>query len=356
VAGGKSETARRGARRDPAAAAAAALEAALRDRWEPDWTRLGPWPAPNGWSLAPDALRLAARLVRRWRPRHIVEFGSGFSTRVLAQACAAVGLPAGISSVDHDPEFGRAPRLDARTRAAGVRLRHQVAPLVARDCGGKLLPLYGLRPERLASTRPADLALIDGPPVNLGGREGTLYQIMDLARPGTLVLLDDAGRASERAACACWQANLGEAIAVRRLPGFARGLAAVIVREPVPRRALWERKLEATRREIEALTAPGETFILAEDGQSLPAWSGGRRAVPLVCRGGVDWGAPADSAAAARELERRRREGAGHFALLWTAAWWRETYAGFFERLRAKFRCVADHDRLLMFDLRRRPR
>jgi hypothetical protein len=49
------------------------------------------------------------------------------------------------------------------------------------------------------------LVLIDGPPSLLGGREGTLYLVMEFARPGTLVLLDDASRAQEQSALARWQ-------------------------------------------------------------------------------------------------------------------------------------------------------
>ena len=46
---------------------------------------------------------------------------------------------------------------------------------------------------RMAINLPVDLAIIDGPPEALGGRTGTLYQVMDYIRAGGIVLLDDAG-------------------------------------------------------------------------------------------------------------------------------------------------------------------
>src|ERR1051326_4400992 len=65
-------------------------------------------PPDSGWSLALDALRFIACVVQHARPRHILEFGSGLSTRVLARAAAALEHECCISSLDHDPEFGAA--------------------------------------------------------------------------------------------------------------------------------------------------------------------------------------------------------------------------------------------------------
>src|SRR5580765_8542526 len=168
-----------------------AIDAALADFANVDLSWIQPAPTDDGWTLAPDALKFVISLVRHLKPRHILEFGSGLSTRVLARACADLKLKCAISSVDHDPEFA------AKGKAEG-RVRLQIAPLVARDCGGKILPLYYLESKKFASRRAVDLVVVDGPPVNLGGREGTLYQAMEFVRPGTVVLLDDAGRAEEK--------------------------------------------------------------------------------------------------------------------------------------------------------------
>src|SRR5262249_23859360 len=146
------------------------------------------------WALAPDALRLLASLVRHLRPRHVLEFGSGLSTQVLTWA--SQGLPdCRIASIDHDPEFSEAAARQLSEACPGAdRVAFHVAHLVLRDCGGQLLPVYQLAPDVRGDHGPADLILIDGPPEPLGGREGMLYQAMEHARPGSLVLLDDAGR------------------------------------------------------------------------------------------------------------------------------------------------------------------
>src|SRR5262249_48017177 len=70
------------------------------------------------WKLAPDALRCVSALVTKLRPRHIVEFGSGLSTQVLARSAIGVGLSCAISSIDHDPTFGPLAEREFR-RAVG---------------------------------------------------------------------------------------------------------------------------------------------------------------------------------------------------------------------------------------------
>jgi predicted O-methyltransferase YrrM len=197
-----------------------------------DLSWIQPPPRNDWWTLAPDALRLLVSLVTHVRPRHILEFGSGLSTRVLAWACAESQPSCRITSIDHDPEYSQIAQKELAACPLNCHVKFQIAPLVARTYRGKLLPTYHLRRRQFASQRPVDLVLIDGPVWPLGGREGTLYQILELTHPGTIVLLDDAGRKEEAGVLANWQAVLGDAIEVRLLPDFIKGLAAIIVREP----------------------------------------------------------------------------------------------------------------------------
>jgi len=205
---------------------------ALVDAAGVDLSWIQPPPRDNSWTLAPDALRLLVSLVTHVRPRHILEFGSGLSTRVLAWACAESQPSCRVTSIDHDPEYSQIAQKQFAACRLNCHVKFQIAPLVARTYAGKLLPTYHFRRGQFASQRPVDLVLIDGPVWPLGGREGTLYQILELTRPGTIVLLDDASRKEEAGVLANWQAVLGDAIEIRLLPNFVKGLAAIIVREP----------------------------------------------------------------------------------------------------------------------------
>jgi predicted O-methyltransferase YrrM len=333
------------------AAARSALEAALANGTQVDVSAPS-LPVQNEWALPPDEQRFLAHLVAHLKPQHILELGSGISTQVLARASARLDTPCCITSVDHDPDFRRSTiRGLADQRKAGCRIALQFAPLVLRECGGKLLPVYRLRSHRFASRRPADLVLIDGPPAALGGREGTLYQVLDFARSGTLVLLDDTNRAEERAVLSRWQDNLGDAIEVKLLPEFSHGMAAVLVRESITASELWNHRLRLCKQDLEALIPPEDAFILVDQNFGSDQLGRNGRAMPFLERDGQYFGPPADDATAIREVERLRDSRAAFIAFVWPALWWLEHYSAFHHHLRSSYRCVLENDRLVVFDL-----
>jgi len=230
-------------------------------------------------------------------------------------------------------------------------VRFVVAPLVARDCGGKTLPVYFFDIEQLAGSSPADLILVDGPPELLGGREGALYQALDYAHPGTVIVLDDADRASEQAALSHLQDNLGGAVEIQVLPAPYQGLAAIIVHQPVLRKELTEHRRRLSADEIEKIVPIDEPFILVDQAHWGEAFVPGRRAIPFTERNGLYWGPPADDAAAIAELERLRRVGARYIAFVWLAFWWLDYYREFHQYLQTKYHLALCNDRLEIFDL-----
>jgi len=183
----------------------------------------------NGWEAPPDLLRLLYALVTELRPRHVVEFGSGVSTAVLARAARESGGTV-ISSIESDPKFAGATFELVGDDSAVVSL--QCAPLVARVQSGCLGPSYLVDHSLLASTAPADLVFIDGPPEVLGGRRTMLPQALEYAQCGSIVLFDDADRDGERGALTSWEQILGNAAELHRPQGFVRGLAALILVAP----------------------------------------------------------------------------------------------------------------------------
>src|SRR5258706_6271069 len=77
----------------------------MREAAAVDLSWIVPPPTADGWTLAPDALRFVSLMVRKLRPQHILELGSGLSTRLLAREAAALGDGCVVSSVDHDPQY-----------------------------------------------------------------------------------------------------------------------------------------------------------------------------------------------------------------------------------------------------------
>jgi predicted O-methyltransferase YrrM len=308
-----------------------AVDTALADRRPLDLSWIQPPPTDDGWSLAPDALRFCARLIQTLQPQHVLEFGSGVSTELLLHAASDVPVRPCVTSIDHDPEF-----------AAGSGGNLQCAPLVAREFGGKYLPAYLVHRDRILARGPVDLILVDGPPACLGGREGTLYQAMEYARPGTLLLLDDASRANERAVLSNWSDNLGDAIEVRQLPGFVKGLAAVTILEVVPHAELWSRREYLTKAELNERVPRGSGIVLAGH-EALAGLLPECRKIPF-------W-PPCDSDHAIQQFESMIASGAEYLAVLWPSFWWFDCYATFFEYLDSRSESIVRNDRMVLVRL-----
>src|SRR5437762_2915308 len=121
---------------------------------------------------------------------------------------------------------------------------------------------------------------------------------MDLAREGTLELVDDSKRPEEKAASKARQDNLGDAVTIRQLPGFAKGMAAIVINHPVPTQGLWRHRFTLSKNEIESRVPEGEAVLIA--GESW--WAGelglARPVIPFTENEGHYWGEPADDAAA----------------------------------------------------------
>ena len=104
------------------------------------------------------------------------------------------------------------------------------------------------------------------------------------------------------------------------------------------------------RGEIAALTAPGESFILVDEG-SLGNFLAGSRPIPFTERNGEYWGPPADDAGAIGEVERQRVRGAQFIVFTKQAFWWLDYYSGLHAYLRGRFPCRLENQRLVVFDL-----
>jgi SAM-dependent methyltransferase len=114
----------------------------------------------------------------------------------------------------------------------------------------------------------------------------------------------------------------------------------------------WIERVYLLSQDIAALIPPDNAFILVDQGTFGNLFITSHRIIPFLERDGKYQETRSDDATAIQELERLRRSGAVSIIIAWPAFWWLEYYGGFKQYLRSNFRCSANNERLVAFDLR----
>jgi hypothetical protein len=186
---------------------------------------------PLGHSTDEATLRLIARLVLVAAPRHVIEFGCGPATELLALLGFEHGRMA-VTTFEHDPWAAQELMLHSSPFAINYRwFSFCICPWVLRRCGPAVQPIYDDGMTTSTVPFPADVIVIKPVPALLGGRGGLIYQALKYARPGTIVLIDSAGE-EEASLTDIWTRQLPEHYVAA--PRHHLPHAALIVRASLP--------------------------------------------------------------------------------------------------------------------------
>jgi exopolysaccharide biosynthesis predicted pyruvyltransferase EpsI len=116
--------------------------------------------------------------------------------------------------------------------------------------------------------------------------------------------------------------------------------------------ALYQRELGEA---IDNLIPFGSRFLLVDQDMCRGQFRTSCSPIPFPERSGQYAGLPEDDDFALTELERLRHSGAEYIVFAWPAFWWLGPFSGYprlHRHLRATFPCIAESDRLVVFDLR----
>ena len=161
------------------------------------------FPKTRSWAASPDLLHYLYRYVLQKRPQQILECGSGLSTLIFAYALRGTGDAGRVIALEHSDDYAASTRqlLEEHelTEYAEVRL----APLTDVHIGGEVWTWYD--PAALPAG-PIEVALVDGPPGDLGShaRFPALPMLLDRLAPAADVFLDDTGRQEESEIVGLW--------------------------------------------------------------------------------------------------------------------------------------------------------
>jgi predicted O-methyltransferase YrrM len=150
-----------------------------------------PLPPTRSWAASPDLLLTLMNLVRKNRPKLIVELGSGISTLIMAKASQG---RIKIVSIDHSEEFAQKTR--EMLKEHGVKnVEIRVAPLKKHASGSDWYDLTFLK-----NLKNIDLLVIDGPPgsKNPKARQPALKEFEAKLSSKAVIVIDDVNRDGER--------------------------------------------------------------------------------------------------------------------------------------------------------------
>jgi predicted O-methyltransferase YrrM len=181
---------------------------------------------PGSWAMDPSSCRFLAAFVRALGAKRILEFGSGFSTLMMAREIAGIEGNY-LLSIDDSPHYSGLAKEAIETSGCSAKVEFRVARLKPRFYGPRLLLSYDLPKGLLEAMGPFDLVLIDAPHHDYG-RESVFYDAFPAMGLNSYLVLDDANRDDlERVYVRAWQAAFGDAIDPVLLEGIGNGLGVI---------------------------------------------------------------------------------------------------------------------------------
>lgn len=181
---------------------------------------------PGSWAMDPASCRFLAGFVRALGAKKIIEFGSGFSTLMMAREIAPLEGNY-LLSIDSSPMYSAMAKEAYETSGCQAKVDFRVAPLRPRLYGPRLLLSYNLPKGLLEALGPFDLALIDAPHDDYG-REAVFYDVFNALAPGGYIILDDANREHmEREYVRSWQSAYEGSIDPILLEGIGNGIGVI---------------------------------------------------------------------------------------------------------------------------------
>lgn len=181
---------------------------------------------PGPWAMDPASCRFLAAFVRALGAKRILEFGSGFSTLMMAREIAGEEGNS-LVSIDNSALYSSKAKDMLESADCPAKVEFRVAPLRPRLYGTRLLLSYALPKGLIGALGPFDLVLIDTPHHDYV-RESVLYDAFDALEPGGYIVLDDANREDvEKRYVRAWAAAYGDAIDPILLEGIGNGLCVI---------------------------------------------------------------------------------------------------------------------------------
>lgn len=192
-----------------------------------------PFCHPGGRALSPDSCRFVGQIIKLLRPRKVLEFGSGFSSIVIANELHRQNAGS-LDSIDNSRGWSKLAYEMAAKYGMLDRVTFHVFELGLRIYPGLPCVFYKI-PENFYSRGPYDLVVADGPGYEVG-RDGVLFEVLArLCVPG-YVILDDCNADHMQQTVTMWQARFASSIILTEHRDIGNGIGIIekVNEYPVP--------------------------------------------------------------------------------------------------------------------------
>lgn len=177
----------------------------------------GALPPLRGWAASPDVLLMLHQYVTNARPELVVEFGSGASTLVIADALRQNGSGK-LISVESSRHYSE--KTKSMLKGEGVDIYVDIEVSELGEWGYQHLLKdevpYWYSHNVLADCGNVDLVFVDGPPASLCkyARFPALEVVYEKLSNGAEVWLDDLIREDEKEICEAWSSRFDMALEI----------------------------------------------------------------------------------------------------------------------------------------------
>lgn len=192
-------------------------------------------PLFNSWTLSPDSVQQLIYLVRKYKPKTIVELGSGLSTIVIASILKDLKLNQSmLISFDESEKYLGSTKsyLNKNLLEEYVSLNH--CPLENIIINNKSYNWYKFN-EIILESRKIDLLIVDGPiSNNTDSRYPAINQLFKYFNNSTLIFVDDSNRENEKRIIQEWQKEYKNNISLTKLNTVKGNILITFSKNQIP--------------------------------------------------------------------------------------------------------------------------
>lgn len=183
-----------------------------------------PFPHPGGWALSPASCEFLIRLISYYKFENILEFGSGYSSSIIAHELEK-NDNGFLYSIDNSSYWQVKAKKIAEEHKLAHRIQFYSSKLTLKVYRAYAYIWYDMKKIKNISTL-FDLIVIDAPRHEIG-REGAIYAVFDMIKDGAILFLDDCKADHMRQTIKRWKERYPKSISVDSYHDIGNGIGII---------------------------------------------------------------------------------------------------------------------------------